>query len=138
MADELTLAVVGIDYANADGSNRRFEIGLCRPGDPIELRPEPTNEHDELAVAVWRPGGGQMGYVTAERAPFVRQRLATGYKAVFQGVAGSAAYIRARFGGGDPTLPPAPAEQIAHAPPRRSSYDPDAFYPDPDGPEWGA
>lgn len=29
---ELTLTVVGIDFPNADGSNRRFEIALCEPG----------------------------------------------------------------------------------------------------------
>ena len=38
---ELSLAVVGIDFPNPDKSrsNRRFEIALCRPGDPVELGP---------------------------------------------------------------------------------------------------
>jgi hypothetical protein len=45
---ELSLAVVGIDFPNPDKSrsNRRFEIALCRPGDPVELRPEPKNPAD--------------------------------------------------------------------------------------------
>lgn len=137
--EELSLAVVGIDYPNADGSSRRFEIALCAAGDPIELRPEPTNEHDPSAIAVWRVGGGQLGYVTAERCGWIGARMQLeGAAAIYQGLHGPAAYIRVRFGGGPPTLPtPAPAG----APPRARGavhHDPDAFYPDPEGPEWGA
>lgn len=127
---ELTLAVVGIGYANADKSSRLFEISLCRPGDAIELRPEPRNKHDPRAVGVWRVGGGQMGYVTAERAGWIGQRVQTEETvAVFQGQAGSAAYIRVGFGGGAPSLPVA---SMGHDAQR------DDFYPDPDGPEFGA
>lgn len=52
---EVTLAVVGMDFPKADksGSSRRMELMLCRPGDPIELRPEPNNEHDPFAIAVF-------------------------------------------------------------------------------------
>ncbi|WP_261295523.1 HIRAN domain-containing protein [Sphingomonas hylomeconis] len=62
---ELTLAVVGIEYPNADRarSNRRFEIELCAPGDPVELRREPKNVHDRFAVAVFSERGIQMGYL---------------------------------------------------------------------------
>lgn len=127
---ELSLAVVGIGYANADGSSRLFEIALCRPGDPIELRLEPTNEHDALAVAVFRPGGGQLGYLTAERAPLIgaKLRVAEPCVAIFQGEGPTAAFIRARFDGTAPTLP-----QPRGDPPAA----PD-FYPDPDPPDWGA
>ncbi|HET9511393.1 MAG TPA: HIRAN domain-containing protein [Sphingomonas sp.] len=124
------MAVVGIPYGNRDGSNRLFEVKACAPGDPIDLKPEPRNKFDEQAVGVWRSGGGQMGYVAADRAAYIGKRMAEGYFAVFQGHVGSAAYIRIRFGGGQPTLPrPAVVE-------RRS--DDDDFFPDPDGPEFGA
>jgi len=132
---ELTLAVVGIDFANADGSNRRSETMMTLPGEPVALVPEPKNKHDSKAIAVIGPRGVQLGYLSAERAPYVGMRLNRGEAAaaIFQGMDGNAAYIRLRFGGGQPTLP------TPSAPARRSApYDPDAFYPDDDGPEWGA
>ena len=128
--DELTLAVVGIDFLNRDGGNRRFELLQCSPGDPVSLRPEPRNPHDRFAVAVLSERGHQIGYLTAERAPWIGARLRGGEEvlAVFQGLRGSAAYIRVAFGGRVPTLPPAvpvatgAAEDVADA----------------DGPMWGA
>ena len=128
---ELTLAVVGIQYPNADGSNRRFEIELCAPGDPIHLLREPANKHDEYAVAVFSQRGQQIGYLLAERAPWIGAKLSAGeeYHAIFQGLVGVAAYVRVRFGGGVPTLPPARSTPTVEC---------DDFQPDPDGPEWGA
>lgn len=132
---ELSLAVVGIDYANADKakSNRRFELLQCEPGDPVELRREPKNAHDPHAVAVFSERGIQVGYLTAERAPWIGGKIAAGEEtvAIFQGLAGGAATIRIRFGGGEPTLP-ATASQTPTI-----SYD-DDFHADPEGPEWGA
>jgi len=129
--NELTLAIVGLDYPNADRSNRRFELALCRPGDPLELRPEPRNRHDPRAVAVWRSGGGQLGYISAERCGWIGGRLRGGEEAsaVFQGAAGAVAYCRVRFGGGAPTLPPSAL---------REAGGDDDFVPDPEAPEWGA
>ncbi|BCA60949.1 hypothetical protein HMP09_0183 [Sphingomonas sp. HMP9] len=136
--DELTLNVVGIDFPNADKSrsNRRMELLLCKPGEPIALRREPKNPHDANAVAVFSPRGVQMGYLSAERAPFIGRRMEQEpYEIIFQALTGNMAYVRIRFGGGSPTLP-----EPAKSPPpsRHAPYDPDAFYPDPDGPEWGA
>ncbi|WP_242183034.1 HIRAN domain-containing protein [Sphingomonas sp. CARO-RG-8B-R24-01] len=132
---ELSLAVVGIDYANADKakSNRRFELLQCEPGDPVELRREPKNPHDPNAVAVFSERGIQVGYLTAERAPWIGGKIAAGEEAVaiFQALGGGAATIRIRFGGGIPTLPTA-----APLPP--IPYDDSDFHADPDGPEWGA
>lgn len=127
---ELTLAVVGIDFANADGSNRRFAIALCRPGDPVELRPEPKNKHDSRAVAVFTDRGGQIGYLTAERCGLIGGKVRAGEEvaAVFQGVGDTAAFIRVRFGGGAPTLPP-------QSPPPPQYPD---FEADPDPGLWGA
>lgn len=110
-----------------------FEVALAVAGEPIELRPEPKNKHDENAVAVWRVGAGQMGYVIADRAPLVRRRMVEGYEAIYQGHIGSAAYIRVRFGGGSPILPA--AQPTAGTP---AHGDDDGFHPDPDGPHWGA
>lgn len=134
--DELTLSVVGIDFPNADRSrsNRRMELLLCAPGEPVELRREPKNPHDTNAVAVFSVRGVQIGYVSAERAPLIGRRMQhEDHVARFQALTGGAAYVRIRFGGGAPTLP---AETIAQRSP--PSHDPDIFYPDPEGPEWGA
>lgn len=142
---ELTLAVVGIDFPNADGSNRRSEAMMTLPGEPIELIPEPKNKHDSNAIAVMSPRGVQLGYINAERAPYISGRMARGedVAAMFQGLDGGSAFIRIRFGGGIPTLPPpsdkSPSPPRPLRPQRRSEpYDPHAFHPDEDGPEWGA
>ncbi len=146
--DELTTSIVGIDFPNDDKSrsNRRMEIMLCAPGDPVELRPEPTNEFDSNAIAVWSERGVQMGYISAERAPLIGKRMqGDDVVAIFQVLHWNEAYIRIRFGGGLPTLPAAPAEpQRARPAPRpmragpRPVFDPHAFYPDEEGPEFGA
>ncbi|MET0246251.1 MAG: HIRAN domain-containing protein [Sphingomonas sp.] len=129
---ELSLAVVGITHPNADKarSNRRFELALCVPGEPIELRAEPKNPHDAHAVAVFSVRGTQLGYLTAERAPWIGGKIKAGedYQAIFQEAGATSAVIRLRFGGGAPALPPR----------RDPPGPPDDFEPDPDGPEWGA
>jgi hypothetical protein len=142
---ELTLAVVGIDFPNADGSNRRSEAMMTLPGESVEMVPEPKNKHDSNAIAVISPRGIQLGYVNAERAPYIGSRMSRGedVEAIFQGMDGGSAFIRVRFGGGVPTLPPPPRSPASAPPPPRSSrrsqpYDPHAFFPDEDGPEWGA
>ena len=106
---ELSLAVVGLDFPNPDKSrsNRRFEVALCRPGDPVELRPEPKNPADPRAVAVYSERGIQLGYLSAERCGLVGKRLRAGeeVRAVFQDADRFKAVIRVRFGGAAPTLP---------------------------------
>lgn len=128
---EFSLAVVGLDYPNADKakSSRRFEVALCRPGDPVEMRREPGHKHDENAVAVFSERGMQLGYLPSARAAFVSRLLKEQEAvAIFQSPGGNVAYIRVRFGGGAPTLPP-------DQPPLQSDTE---FMPDPPGPEWGA
>lgn len=130
---ELSLAVVGIGYLNddRDKSDRRFEMMLCAPGDPVELRREPKNGHDTNAVAVFSSRGIQLGYLTAERAPWIGGKIAAGeeWEAIFQEATSTSAVIRVRFGGGAPTLPPSRPSAA-----RRD----DDFYQDPDPPTWGA
>jgi len=134
---ELTLAVVGLDYANADKSNRRSEAMMTLPGEPVLLVPEPRNKHDDNAIAVIGPRGIQLGYLSAERAPYVGGRIARGEEviAIFQAVAGAFPYIRARFGGGAPTLPAADTPASSRSTP---VCDPQDFFPDDDGSERGA
>ncbi len=140
--DELTLSVVGIDFPNTDRSksNRRMELLVCAPGEPVELRREPKNPHDANAVAVFSARGVQVGYLSAERAPLIGRRMQQEeHTVVFQALVGSMGYVRIRFGGGAPTLPDlAEGELAARSRSRAAPFDPDAFYPDPEGPEWGA
>ena len=132
---ELTLAIVGIDFPNSDRarSNRRSELMLLPPGAAMTLVPEPRNPVDPNAVAVFSPSGLQVGYLSAERAPWIGARIRAGdeVNAILQGVVGGAGYLRVRIGGGAPTLPTAR---------ERDGLDrgePD-FWPDPYGPEFGA
>lgn len=137
---EFTLAIVGIDYPNSDRrkTSRRGELLLLTEGAPMTLVPEPKNPHDRWAVAVISHNGVQVGYVTAERAQWIGGKIREGVEvnAIYQGVVGSAGYARVRLGGGAPTLPP-----VTFAPSFGDDRDPsdgDGFWPDEDGPEWGA
>jgi hypothetical protein len=108
-ARELSLAVVGLDFPNADKSNRRFEMAMCERGERVTLLREPKNPVDKHAVAVLSARGIQLGYIPFQRSGLVSGWLDAGetYEAVFQEPGRTAAMIRARFGGGDLRLPPA-------------------------------
>jgi hypothetical protein len=110
-----SLAVVGADYPNRRGPGRRFEIQICAPGEPVALVPEPRNVADPNAIAVYSCREIQIGYLTAERAPWVGalMRRSLDVQAVFQCATQSGALIRASFDGSTPTLPPAPTESAA-------------------------
>lgn len=131
--EEFSLAVVGINYANADKSNRRFELAMCSPGEPVRLVLEPKNKHDPAAVAVLSARDLQIGYLSRERCLWVGSRIRAGevYEAIFQEVDEHIASIRIRFGGGMPTLP------VPRPKPPALDED-DMLCRDPDGPEWGA
>ncbi|MES2289317.1 MAG: HIRAN domain-containing protein [Pseudomonadota bacterium] len=103
----LTLAVVGAEFPNKRGPTRRFAIELLRPGDPVQLIPEPKNPKDPRAIAVFDASGVQMGYLTAERAPLIGNSLRVGreIQAVFQGRAPFGCYIRVAFDGAAIDLP---------------------------------
>lgn len=103
----LSLAIVGINFPNKRGPDRRFEIALCLPGEPVELRLEPKNPADPYAVAVYSCRGVQLGYITAERAPWISAQIRSGREclAVFQGMTERAGWLRLAFDGEQPTLP---------------------------------
>ena len=104
---ELSLAIVGIPYPNKKGPARRFETELCRSGEPVELRLDPKNKKDPHAVAVYSCRDVQLGFLTAERAPWIGGMIRQGREitAVFQGLAGNVAWVRVAFDGAEPTLP---------------------------------
>lgn len=118
MLPAITLAVVGADYPNKRGPTRRFELAICQPGEPVELRPEPKNPADERAIAVYSERGIQIGYLTAERCGRIGQLMHQGVEiaAIFQEHASFGAYIRVAFDGDVPVLPPAQEPQTPPEP----------------------
>lgn len=128
MPTELSLAIVGATHANADGGNRRFEILLCAPSETVELVPEPRNKADPHAIAVFSARGVQIGYVTAERAPWIGSKMTAGaeLKAVFQVATDYGALIRVNLKGEKPVLPSSPGDP--KAPHEQQSED--EFWPD--------
>ena len=108
MPRQLSLAVVGANFPNKRGPTRRFEIALCPPGEPVELVPEPKNKADEHAIMVLSCRGVQMGYVTAERAPWIGGLMRDGHEltAIFQEATGFGAVVRLGIDC-EPRLPPA-------------------------------
>ena len=131
----LSLAVVGADHPNPKGPTRRFGINLCRPGDPIELRREPRNRADENAVAVFDKRDIQIGYLTAERAPWIGGMIANGreIRAVFQEATSWGALIRVAFDGAEPVVPERSIRSDIEVP-EGADPDPD-WQPDEDWPE---
>lgn len=126
MLAQITLPIVGVDFPNKSGPARRFGIELLQPGDPVELRAEPKNPYDENAVAVFSAADIQLGYLPANRAPYVGQQIRRGeVKAIFQGAGGRGYFVRIAFGGEDPVLPPKPDASDEPA-----DWYPDKIYPD--------
>jgi hypothetical protein len=130
----MSLAIVGADFPNKRGPGRRFEIALCSPGEPVELRLEPRNEADPSAVAVYSCRGVQLGYLSAERCGRIGGLIRQGreVRAIFQEATRSGAIIRASFDGEGPCLPQrasATAQALAHS---DEEHD---FWPDPDWPD---
>jgi hypothetical protein len=102
----MSLAVVGIEFDNRDGSNRRFALALCEVGDAVELRLEPDNPADENAIAVYNAGGMQLGYITSVRAVRISAVLRDGreLQAALQRKTKFGAWIRVAFDGEAPVL----------------------------------
>ncbi len=125
----ITLAVVGAPFPNPDGSNRHFEIRLCRPGDPVELRPEPSNKKDPRAVAVYSSRGVQIGYLSAERCGRIGAIIRSGreVQAIFQAESHFGAYVRVAFDGEEPVATPPRDEPPAEP---ESGWFPDEVWPD--------
>lgn len=127
MTREFSLIVVGADYPNRRGPARRFEIEICRPGEPVELRLERTNPADPRAIAVYSARGIQIGYIQAERAQLVGTLLArhSASASVFQAKHRAGAIIRLNTAGKTPSLPVRTA-----SPPPDDDWWPDEEWPD--------
>ena len=129
----MSLAVVGADHANRDGSDRRFEILLCKAGEAVELRPEPRNRYDSRAVAVLSARGVQIGYLTAERCGRICGLIAAGIEiqTVFQKQAQFGAWIRVAFNGEAPVVTLEGGEVNAVREPGNAFDHGTGFFPDP-------
>lgn len=123
----LTLAVVGAPFPNADGSDRRAEIKLCKPGEGLELRPEPENKKDRRAIAVYSNRGVQIGYIAAERAGHIGRIMRSGHAlaAIFQAETEFGAWARIAFDGEQPSLP-----RSSPPPEPHDGWFPDDIWPD--------
>ncbi|CAN5278393.1 hypothetical protein BH11PSE5_BH11PSE5_30680 [soil metagenome] len=128
MPAQLSLAVVGAQHPNRKGPTRLFEIRLCTPGEPVHLIPEPKNPADPRAVAVFSARKIQIGYLTAERAPWIGNMMAQGrdVRAIFQQATTSGAVIRASLDGSEPILP----VPLQTQPPADPDFWPDWIPPD--------
>lgn len=124
----LSLAIVGAQYPNARGPSRLFELNICRPGETIDLRPEPKNRADENAIAVYSERGIQLGYLSAERAPWIGGMLKSGREiaAIFQRQTQYGGVIRVAFDGEAPSLP----TLRDSAPEEEPDFYPDEIWPD--------
>lgn len=70
----LLCRVAGVTYRPDALQDDRFS-----PGQPVILRPEPTNEHDRNAVGVWDASGSiQLGFVPREYSERVATDMASG------------------------------------------------------------
>lgn len=109
----LSLVVKGADHRNKKGPTRRFEIAMCHPGEPVGLIPEPKNEFDPNAVMILSARGIQIGYVSAERAPWIGSMIRNGQevRAIFQEQTRHGAVIRITIDGSDPVLPASTSRQ---------------------------
>ena len=128
MPAQITLPIVGTQFANKSSKEptRQFALELCKPGDPVVLRLDPTNPHDEHAIEVRNAQDMMMGYIPANRAVYVGMQIRRGSAAaIFQGRTDRNGYIRIAFDGEAPVLPPEPADQS----PQEDWY-PDEEYPD--------
>ncbi|WP_452655477.1 HIRAN domain-containing protein [Sphingomonas bisphenolicum] len=127
----MSLQIKGAQHPNANGSNRQFEILTCAPGEPIELRPEPKNKHDPLAIAIYSSRNFQIGYVSAERCGRIGQLIRQGreVQAIFQGHSQAGAWVRVAFDGETPTLPPIARSTGSDNKEKEPLIGPD-FYPD--------
>ena len=72
--------VVGVSHQNDDGRDRQRIIGRCRVGEVLQISHERENRFDKNAVAVFRANGEQVGYLNADLAQEVAERLERGWQ----------------------------------------------------------
>lgn len=136
---QLSIACVGADFPNKKGPTRRFEIAVCKPGDRVELEPEPKNKADANAILVLSERGVCMGYVLADRTSLIHRAWGEGIvvKAVFQRKSDFGCWIRVSLDESAPEIdedegarPPSPRYQQPHEADPDSGFWPDFVPPD--------
>ncbi|WP_027001298.1 HIRAN domain-containing protein [Hugenholtzia roseola] len=70
--------VMGVRYANPDGSERQKIIAKCKKGDKLLLLPDPLNRYDKDAIKITTLRDEIIGYLDADLALEVRRRLEEG------------------------------------------------------------
>lgn len=123
MPAQITLPIVGTQFPNKSPKEptRQFALELCEPGDAVQLRLDPENEHDEHAIEVRNGRDMMMGYIPANRAVYVGMQIRRGSAAaIFQGRTDRGGFIRIAFGGDKPILPEEPGGQTPIGGPTRN------------------
>jgi HIRAN domain-containing protein len=75
---ERGLRVAGVAGASAHHGEALADEERARPGDALELRRDPGNEHDPNAIAVFAVGGDQVGWVPREIAAEIAPAIDAG------------------------------------------------------------
>lgn len=75
--NNVDLKVVGVTFANEDGSSRRATILEMTTSSPVELVREPSNKYDINAIKVIT-GDKQIGYIGKEYASIMAPLMDTG------------------------------------------------------------
>ena len=68
-----TIHVVGESF-----ENRQDEIRLCGAGDTVQLKREPDNTYDDLAVNVLSSSGRSIGYIGRDNNEFIARIIDRG------------------------------------------------------------
>ncbi|NVD43504.1 HIRAN domain-containing protein [Qipengyuania atrilutea] len=112
--NDFSLPICGSQYENEDGTSRQEELALCAPGDRLELKREPDNPHDPMAVAVLTERSVCVGYLNRVRAGWIGSKIDRGYdvRAIVERVRGRSmkgvpldVILRINMDGENPELP---------------------------------
>lgn len=123
-----SLAIVGADYPNHRGAERRAEIARCRPGDPLTFRRLHGPAHGGRSVGVYSERDVQVGYVRPEDIKQLPGLVSIG-RAIFQGADTWGCVIRATADGSSPALPAPRSRPKMIAPPREPIDDYCGIFP---------
>lgn len=111
------LAIAGADYPNHRGAERRAEIALCQPGDPLTFRRLRGAAGGKQSVGVYSERGVQLGYVGPDDLAQMPGLASIG-RAIFQSADTWGCVIRATADGSTPVMPPPRATPKLIVPPR--------------------
>ena len=66
MSRSFLVGVRGESHNNDDGTSRQDIIRRMRTNEPVQLKPDPTNQHDRWAVKVLTQSGEQIGWLPSD------------------------------------------------------------------------